>query len=154
MDIQPYRHEVKYYECDRMGITHHSNYIRFMEEARVDWMDQLGYGFDRMEAEGVVSPVVSVDCRYRHSTTFKDVVEVAVRVQEMSALKIVFGYTMESAGRVVCTATSTHCFLENGRPVSLEKRFPELYAKIQILKGDIGGCLTTGAGAPRRGESF
>ena len=79
--------------------------------------------------------MVSVDCRYRHSTTFKDVVEVAVRVQEMSALKIVFGYTMESAGHVVCTATSTHCFLENGRPVSLEKRFPELYAKIQILMG-------------------
>ena len=54
-----YKHEVKYYECDRMGITHHSNYVRFMEEARVDWMDQVGYGFDRMEAEGVVSPVVT-----------------------------------------------------------------------------------------------
>ena len=40
-----YQHEVKYYECDRMGITHHSNYVRFMEEARVDWMDQVGYGF-------------------------------------------------------------------------------------------------------------
>ena len=34
-----YKHEVKYYECDRMGITHHSNYVRFMEEARVDYLD-------------------------------------------------------------------------------------------------------------------
>ena len=63
-------------------------------------MDQLGYGFDRMEAEGVVSPVVSVDCRYRHSTTFKDIIEITVRVQETSALKIVFGYTMECSGSV------------------------------------------------------
>ena len=72
--MRQYQHEVKYYECDRMGITHHSNYVRFMEEARVDWMDQVGYGFDRMEAEGVVSPVVSVECVYRRPTTFKDVV--------------------------------------------------------------------------------
>ena len=51
MTLQTYRHEVKYYETDKMGITHHSNYIRFMEEARIDWLDQLGYGFDRMEAD-------------------------------------------------------------------------------------------------------
>ena len=41
--MRTYQHEVKYYECDRMGITHHSNYVRFMEEARVDWMDQVGW---------------------------------------------------------------------------------------------------------------
>ena len=48
-----YKHEVKYYECDRMGITHHSNYVRIMEEARVDYLDRLGYGFDKIEADGV-----------------------------------------------------------------------------------------------------
>jgi len=126
-----YQHEVKYYECDRMGITHHSNYVRIMEEARVDWMDQLGYGFDRMEAEGVVSPVVEVQCNYKHSTTFKDVIEVEVRVAEMSALKIAFAYTMRVGERVVCTARSVHCFLEGGRPVVLEKRFPQLYEAVK-----------------------
>ena len=130
MDIKPYRHEVKYYECDRMGITHHSNYIRFMEEARVDWMDQLGFGFEKMEAEGVVSPVVSVVCRYRQPSTFKDVIEIAVNVAETSPLKVIFAYTMTVEGKVVCTATSTHCFLENGRPISLEKRFPDFYKRV------------------------
>lgn len=130
MKVSPYLYEIKYYECDRMGITHHSNYIRIMEEARVDWMDRLGFGFDRMEAEGVVSPVVEVQCRYRKTTTFKDVVEVSVEVAETSPLKIVFSYTMICRGQVVCNARSVHCFLENGRPVSLEKRFPELYGRI------------------------
>ena len=130
MDITPYRHEVKYYECDRMGITHHSNYIRFMEEARVDWMDQLGFGFEKMEAEGVVSPVVSVECRYRQPSTFKNVIEIAVNVDETSPLKVIFAYTMTVEGKVVCTATSTHCFLENGRPISLEKRFPDFYKRV------------------------
>ena len=128
--MEPYRHQVKYYECDRMGVTHHSNYIRFLEEARIDWMDRLGYGFERMEAEGVVSPVVSLTCNYKHPTTFKDVIEIEIAVAEISALKISFAYTMKSAGKVVCTATSTHCFLENGRPVLLQERFPQLYEAI------------------------
>lgn len=34
-----YIHQVKYYECDRMGITHHSNYVRIMEEARIDFLE-------------------------------------------------------------------------------------------------------------------
>ena len=131
--MEVYRHEVKYYECDRMGITHHSNYVRFMEEARVDWMDQLGYGFDRMEAEGVVSPVVSVERAYKHPTTFKDVIEIEVRVVETSPLKIPFGYTMRANGKLVCTARSVHCFMENGRPVQLAERFPQLYEAIREM---------------------
>ena len=125
-----YRHEVKYYECDRMGVTHHSNYIRFMEEARVDWLDQLGFGFEKMEAEGVVSPVVSVECRYRQPSTFKDVIEIDVKVAETTPLKVIFAYSMSVEGKTVCTATSTHCFLEDGRPISLEKRFPDFYKRV------------------------
>ena len=125
--MKTYRHEVKYYECDRMGITHHSNYIRIMEEARVDWMDQVGYGFERMEAEGVVSPVVDVECHYLRTTTFKDVIEVKVSVASMSMLKIKFQYIMTCNGKEVCKALSTHCFMENGKPVALANRFPQLY---------------------------
>lgn len=39
--MNAYQHTVQYYETDRMGITHHSNYIRWMEEARVDFLQQL-----------------------------------------------------------------------------------------------------------------
>ena len=131
--MKPYEHVVKYYECDRMGIVHHSNYVRFMEEARVDWMDQLGYGFDKMEAEGIVSPVTAISCNYKTPSTFKDVISIEVKVAEMSALKISFSYTMKVNGKVCCLASSTHCFLENGRPVALERRFPELYDMIQNL---------------------
>ena len=123
-----YKHEVKYYECDRMGITHHSNYVRFMEEARVDFLDALGYGFDRIEAEGVVSPVISISCNYKHPTTFKDLIEIEVVISNMQDLKFEFTYTMRCAGKVVCLGQSTHCFMENGRPVSLAERFPEFYA--------------------------
>ena len=60
--MRPYLHRVQSYETDRMGITHHSNYIRWMEEARVDFLEQLCWGYDRLESLGVASPVLGVEC--------------------------------------------------------------------------------------------
>ena len=129
--MQTYKHEVKYYECDRMGITHHSNYIRFMEEARIDWLDQLGYGFEQIEAEGVFSPVISVSCNYKTPTTFKDIIEIEVSIGKFSEIKFEFLYTMRVGEKVVCTAQSTHCFIENNRPIIISKRLPVLYETIR-----------------------
>lgn len=50
--MRPYQHKVQYYETDQMKVVHHSNYIRWFEEARIDYMEQLGmpYGiWRRME---------------------------------------------------------------------------------------------------------
>ena len=48
--IRPYEHHAKYYETDQMGIIHHSNYIKWMEEARMDLMEQIGLSYKEMEA--------------------------------------------------------------------------------------------------------
>ena len=128
-----YRHKIKYYECDGMAVTHHSNYVRFMEEARIDLLDQLGYGFEKMEADGISSPVVSIQCNYKKPTRFQDVMDIDVRVKEMTELKLTFCYEMKVGGSVVCTAESTHCFLENGRPISIAVRYPELTKKLKSL---------------------
>ena len=125
-----YKHEIRYYECDRMGITHHSNYVRIMEEARIDYLDKLGWGFDKIEADGVVSPVVSIECKYKSPTTFKDIVEVEVSICNMSDLKFEFKYIMRKDGKLVAEGHSVHCFTENGRPVVIAKRLPKLYNRI------------------------
>ena len=127
MTPKPFLHEVRYYETDKMGITHHSNYIRFMEEARIDWMDQLGYGFDRMEAEGIVSPVVAASCNYKKTTTFKDMIEISVKVKQLSEVKLILAYDMRVDGKTVCTGETVHCFFDGGRPAVIKDRFPSLY---------------------------
>jgi len=128
-----YKHKIQYYETDKQGVTHHSNYIRIMEETRIDFMEKMGFGYERMEEVGIVSPVMSVTCDYKRPTTFPDIVEVELSVVELSKLKTRFGYKMTVGDKVVCTATSLHCFLDtNGRPISLEDRFPEFH---QLLVG-------------------
>ncbi len=126
--MNPYKHTVQYYKTDKMGITHHSNYIRFMEEARVNFLQRIGWGYDKMEQEGVISPVTSVTCNYKKTSTFADEIEITVRVAEVTRVKLSLSYTMTSYGEIICTAESSHCFLsESGKPLSIQKRYPEFY---------------------------
>ena len=46
------KHEVQYYETDRMGITHHSNYVRWMEEARTFFLREIGWPYEKIEKDG------------------------------------------------------------------------------------------------------
>lgn len=135
MDI--YRHKVHYYETDRMGITHHSNYIRWMEEARIAFLEQAGCSYDKMEKNGIISPVVAVECRYKAPTTFSDTVDILVSVEEFKGARLSFKYEMRLPdGTLACEGRSEHCFTDkDGRLVRPQKDFPEFYNIITSLIG-------------------
>ena len=122
----PYRHRVNYYETDKMGVTHHANYIHWMEEARIAFLDQLGWPYDKLEELGVVSPVIGVECQYKASTTFNDQVDVTVSVREYRCPKLVVAYEMRKAdGTLVLTGTSSHCFMDReGKFLRLKRDIP------------------------------
>ena len=126
-----YKHTVKYYETDRMGFTHHSNYIRWMEEARIDFMDRIGWNYQRFEDEGLISPVTAVECKYRKTTTFPDTVTIGVSVEEFRSIKLRIKYVMSKEnGDIVCEGASEHCFLnKDGKLVRIDKEYPE-FAKL------------------------
>ena len=135
--MESYKHKVQYYETDKMGGTRHSNYIRFMEEARIDFFEQLGFGYDKMEAEGVISPVIGITCDYKKTTTYPDVITVEVQVLECNGVKLKLGYTMTVDEKLVCQGTSMHCFLnEKGRPVSYAKQYPEMYEILMKMRAE------------------
>lgn len=133
-----YEHIVQYYETDKMGITHHSNYIRWMEEARVDFLAQIGWDFAKLESLGIVSPVVSVECQYKHTTTFPEVIHISVAIEEFKGVKLKLRYKMENdEGKLVCEGRSEHCFLDvSGRPIRLNKEFPEFYNALILRAGN------------------
>ncbi len=124
-----YRHIVQYYETDKMGITHHSNYIRWMEEARIDFLAQIGWSYAKLEEEGIVSPVTAAACSYKKSTTFSDAVDIEVIVAEFKGVRLKLRYVMRNEdGEIVCEGDSEHCFLNaQGAPVRLKKEYPGFY---------------------------
>ena len=130
-----YTHIVQYYETDKMGLTHHSNYIRWMEEARVDFLEKVGHSYAVMEEKGVISPVVSVSCSYKNSTTFTDRVEIEVKVKEVSAVRLTLSYVMTCNGKTVAEAESVHCFLNReGKPLKITRDLPDF---VEALKQEV-----------------
>ena len=114
--IRPYEHHAKYYETDQMGIIHHSNYIKWMEEARMDLMDQIGLSYKEMEA----------------MVHFDDVVVIEPRITKYNGIKMEVEYRMTDkvTGELRTTGTSSHCFLNrSGRPISLKRSYPEIDTK-------------------------
>lgn len=123
-----YIRRVNYYETDKMGITHHSNYVRWMEEARVEYLRQIGISYKEMEDKGIVSPVIGLSCKYHLSTGFDDEVEIFVSLKKYNGVKFSFEYTIKNTanGKTVLTAASEHCLLKpNATPAILKKDYPE-----------------------------
>ena len=130
--LRPYEHHAKYYETDQMGIIHHSNYIKWMEEARMDLMDQIGLSYKQMEAMEIISPVLSVSCEYHSMVHFDDVVVIETRIVKYNGIKMEVEYRMtdKETGELRTTGNSAHCFLNrSGRPISLKRSYPELDTK-------------------------
>lgn len=133
MEYRVYEHKTQYYETDQMGIIHHSNYIRWFEEARTYLMDQGGFGYAQMEALGVMSPVLKAQAEYRTMARFGETVVIETRAEGYTGTRIAFTYIVrdKETGVLRCQGRTEHCFLgPQGRPVSLKKACPAYHQKI------------------------
>ncbi|GEK91884.1 acyl-CoA thioesterase [Alkalibacterium kapii] len=129
MDI--YSHKIHYYETDQMQIVHHSNYIRWFEEARTHLMDEIGFGYQRMENEGIVIPVLGVNAEYKTMSRYGETVEIEAFVKQFSGVKLVVSYIVrdKETKEIRAIGETKHAFLdkETYRPVSLKRKHKEMY---------------------------
>ena len=95
-------------------------------------LEEMGLPYQALEAAGVVSPVVGVHLEYKQPVRFADRVEVRVRVTAYSGVRLALAYEFynRTAEVLSATATSAHCFLKAGRPVSLKRESQELDEKL------------------------
>ena len=129
MELKAYEHKTQYYETDQMGIIHHSNYIRWFEEARTDLLEQMGMGYDVMEARAILSPVLSLPRAYRSMSRCGGPVLCLIILKEYNGVKMTLEYTImdKETQEVRCVGESRHCFLtRDGKPVSLKKNYLEM----------------------------
>ena len=129
-----YCRSVFYYETDRMDCVHHSNYIRWFEEARIHLMQVKGFSYESLEASGILSPVLKAEAEYKVMCRFGETVLIDAAIESYTGTRITFTYTVreETTGQLRCTGKTSHCFLnEKGRPVSLKKALPAYDAAVR-----------------------
>ena len=135
VELKPYRRRALFYETDGMGIIYHGNYIHWMEEARTDFLDQLGWSYQRVREQGLDFGVAEVGCRHTGMVRFGDEVEVNVSLQRLSPAKLTLRYEIRDAGSGELRAEgwTRHFFWDRKlqRAVALKRALPELYALLE-----------------------
>lgn len=129
---------VRYGETDMMGVVHHANYVLYFEDARTKFLEDMGYPYARVEEEGLMSPVVSVELHYGKPLKYGQKPVVLTEVADIRPMKVTFSYqvfdsleSLESGSKPCCTGTSVHCLVDAAsfKPVNMKKAAPELYRK-------------------------
>ena len=106
-----YTRKANYYETDMMGIVHHSNHIRYFEEARIAFMHSIGCDVMQMERDGIIIPNVDAYARYY-------IMEYTYTARNKNGETAAEGHTM-------------HCFVRGDfKPMSLRRAYPDYYRKL------------------------
>ncbi len=119
-----------YYETDQMGIIHHSNYIRWFEEARLAYLEEKGCSYKELEARKIIIPVISAECRYKKSVHYGDTVDICLHLTGFNGVKFSVAYRVldHETGELMAEGETGHCFLnEKMQPFRLKKEAPDVY---------------------------
>ncbi|MCI8411682.1 MAG: acyl-CoA thioesterase [Clostridia bacterium] len=132
-----YERKINYYETDRMGVVHHSNYIRFLEEARCKQLEEAKIPYSAFEEKGIMIPVLGVNCAFKNPVTFDDTILIKPFVKEFTGVRLTMGYvvTNKSTNDIILTGETKHCFTDNNlKPIRLQKIKPDFYDRFMELK--------------------
>ncbi|CAH0346001.1 thioesterase family protein [Bacillus sp. CECT 9360] len=128
MHISEKKIEVRYAETDQMGVVYHANYFIWMEIGRTKLIEDLGFKYAEMEADGVIAPVIDIQASYKRSVLYGETVTIKTWIEKYDGLRITYGYEiLKETGEVSVTGTSVHVCVKKDsfRPISIKRLFPE-----------------------------
>lgn len=121
---------VNYADVDRMGLLHHSVYLKYLERSREEFIRRRGGAYAALEDSGVLIVVVEAALRYRRPARFDDVLAVTLELTDVGAASIRIGYELRKIGEdeLVATATTKHALMS--REGKLLRVTPEIRAML------------------------
>lgn len=136
--FKPFYRTVNYYETDMMKIVHHSNYVRWFEEARTYMLDCIGYSYAKIENEGFMVPVLTVSCKYNIPCRFGETLCIVPKLTEYNGVRMKFSYEVwnEDRTELRVTGDSSHCFVNSSfQPILPHRSNPELNSILKDVAG-------------------
>lgn len=121
--------KVPFFDNDPMGIVWHGNYVKFLEIARCDMLDKLGYNYIDMKNDGVSYPIAKLDMKYIKPATFNQNLKIVCKIEEIEPSLIIKYDIFDENGVKIFSAKSMQiCVsLDCSQSVySAPKRFKEL----------------------------
>ncbi|MBP3962122.1 acyl-CoA thioesterase [Paenibacillus lignilyticus] len=140
---------VRYQETDQMGVVFHGNYVTWFEIGRTEFVRALGMTYDTIEKQGLLLPVVDLDCSYVSPARYDNNVIICTRLDQFSPIRVSFRSEIrlvddmehqtlgwfpgaEPPGKLLVRGGTRHVWVNRDwRPSRLDKLLPELYSMMK-----------------------
>ena len=108
---KPFR--VRYSETDQMGYVHHSNYLKYFEIARIEWLNSIGFSYKKFEDLGTLMPVVKLELKFKRPCYFDDLITVHISINKLPKASIFFKYLITNQyKKELATGTTRIAFFD------------------------------------------
>lgn len=105
---------VRYHETDQMHFVHHSNYLKYFELARLEWLSDLQISYAEMENRGILMPVVNASVKYIKPLVFGDNFSVTVILKKEPKATLEFDYKILNQNKeLISTGNTLLAFLSS-----------------------------------------
>lgn len=120
-----YLHRIQFYETDLMGIVHHSNYLRFCEEARVEWAHHRGL-IDYQKPDSA-SHFAVLETRVKHLAPARFGDELTIELQcRREGNRIQFQYKLKNAATLIALVETQHVPLKDLRAIKMPREMRDI----------------------------
>lgn len=122
--------EVRFNECDPLGIVWHGNYVKYLEDGREAFGKKYGLDYMDFYINGYATPIVHLQLDFKKTMQYKEIAHIEVTYRNTEAAKIIFDYVIrsETKNEIVCKATTTQVFVSNGS-MQLSLVCPDIFTK-------------------------
>ena len=122
-------YQVHFYDTVTMGVVHHSNYIRWFEIGRVEYLRKINIDLNEMMADGILFPITKVEAQFHSPARFDDILEIETTATALTKAKMEFEYKVFRSGedKVLVTGFTQNVFTnkETGKITRLPDKFYE-----------------------------
>ena len=124
------QYKVHFFDTDTMGVVHHSNYIRWFEIGRVEYLRSIGIDLNDMMLDGILFPITKVEVQYHSPAYFDDLLEIETTAVALTKAKMEFEYKVFRNGddKVLVTGFTQNVFTnkETGKITRLSDKYYNL----------------------------
>ena len=124
------KYHVNFFDTDTMGVTHHSNYIRWFEIGRVEYLRAIGIDLNAMMADGILFPITKIEAQYHSPSYFDNILAIDTTAVALTKAKMEFEYKIHRVDeeKILVTGFSQNVFTnkETGKITRLPEKYYSL----------------------------
>ena len=102
---QTYSNVIYFHDTDQASVVHHANYLNYMEEGRIEFLNTLGCPYHDLQKEHIGLAPIEVNIRYLSPLRLGDTFTVKTTLTTLKKASLVFEQDIYCQETLCTTAT-------------------------------------------------